>query len=99
MRVTVEEGRLLEVPTPEATAMDRRAFGEFVGAGGEFASYAFGWATDVDPPVGRITLGIGAGNPGGATFHAAVVPHDEGHAFSLVDEPFERVPEGGPDLT
>jgi hypothetical protein len=25
--------------------------------------------------------------------------HDGDHAFSLTDEPFERVPEGGPDLT
>jgi hypothetical protein len=97
--VTVEEGRLVEVPTPDATGMERRAFGEFVGPGGELASYAFGWTTGADPHVGRMSVGIGAGNPGGGTFHAFVVPHEEGHAYSLVDEPFEQVPQGGPDLT
>ena len=30
MEVRVEEGRLVEVPTPGATGMERRAFGEFV---------------------------------------------------------------------
>jgi hypothetical protein len=25
--------------------------------------------------------------------------NDDGHAFSLVDEPFEQVPQGGPDLS
>jgi hypothetical protein len=96
---TVEEGRMIEVPTPGATGMERRAFGEFVGPRGELASYAFGWRTDADPRVGRMTIGIGAGNPGGATFHAVVFVHDDRHAVSLVDEPFEQVPEGGPDLT
>jgi hypothetical protein len=99
VHVTVEEGGLLQALTPAATGTERRAFGEFVGPRGELASYAFGWATDVDPPFGRMTLGIGAGNPGGGTFHAVVLPHDEGHALRLVDQPFERVPEGGPDLT
>jgi hypothetical protein len=99
VQVTVQEARLLELPTPAATGMERRAFGEFVGPRGELASYAFGWATDADPAVGRLTIGIGAGNPGGGTFHAVVVPHGASHAFSLVDEPFEQVPEGGPDLT
>lgn len=97
--MTVQEGRLLEVPTPGATGVERRAFGEFVGPGGELASYAFGWATDADPHAGRMTIGIGAGNPGGGTFHAVVGVHDGGHVFTLVDEPFEQVPEGGPDLT
>jgi len=64
----VEEGGLLEAPTPAATGTERRAFGEFVGPRGELASYAFGWATDVDPPFGRMTLGIGAGNPGAGRF-------------------------------
>jgi hypothetical protein len=95
----IEETRLVELPTAAATGMYRRAFGEFVGRGGELASYAIGWATDAVPRVGRLTIGIGAGNEGGGTFHAAVVPTEEGHAFSLVDEPFEEVPEGGPDLT
>jgi hypothetical protein len=41
----------------------------------------------------------GAGNPGGGTFHAFIVASKDGHAFSLSDEPFARVPQGGPDLT
>jgi hypothetical protein len=97
MQVSVEEGRFVELPTEGATGMDRRAFGEFVSHRGELASYALGWATDADPHVGRITIGIGAGNPGGGTFHAEVLPQEEGgYAFRLVDEPFESVPEGGP---
>ncbi|WP_328406947.1 hypothetical protein [Nocardia sp. NBC_00403] len=95
----VTAGQLIEVPTPDATGMDRRAFGEFVGPGGELASYAFGWVTGSDPHVGRLSLGFGAGNPGGGTFHAVVLDRNGGYAFALVDEPFERVPEGGPDLT
>ena len=79
--------------------MDRRAFGEFVGPQGELASYAFGWSTGAEPHVARLSIGIGAGNPGGGTFHAVVFDHGDGHAFSLIDEPFERVPQGGPDLT
>jgi hypothetical protein len=99
MEISVEEGRLIETATPGATGMDRRAFGEFVSHRGEMASYAFGWTTDADPHVGRLTVGIGAGNPGGGTFHAVVHAHEGRHAFTLVDEPFEQVPEGGPDLT
>ena len=99
MDVVVEEGRLVEVPTPGASGVDRRAFGEFVGPRGELASYALGWATDADPPAGRITIGIGAGNPGGGTFHATVFLAEDSYALSLRDEPFERVPQGGPDLT
>jgi hypothetical protein len=97
--IQVLEGTLVEVPTGDATGMDRRAFGEFVGPRGELASYAFGWTTGADPHVGRLSVGIGAGNPGGATIHAVVFEHEGRHAFSLTDEPFERVPEGGPDLT
>jgi len=97
--VVIEEGRLVEVPTPAATGMDRRAFGEFTGSRGELASYAVGWATDADSHVGHMTIGIGAGNPGGGTFHATVAADEDGHVFCLVDEPFEQVPEGGPDLT
>ncbi len=99
MRIRVEEGRLVEVPTPGATGMDRRAFGEFESARGELASYAFGWSTDPEATEGRLTIGIGVGNPGGATFHAGVRADADGYAFTLVDEPFEDVPEGGPDLT
>ena len=97
MEVQVIEQRLFEGPTPDARGMDRRAFGEFIGPRGELASYAIGWTTGADH--GRVTVGIGRGNPGGATFHAVVFANDGGHAFQLVDEPFESVPEGGPDLT
>lgn len=99
MDIRVLEGSFVEVPTAEATGMNRRAFGEFVGPGGELASYAFGWTTGSEPHVGRLSIGIGAGNPGGGTFHAVVFPHQDGHAFSLIDERFEQVPQGGPDLT
>ncbi|MEH1169334.1 hypothetical protein V6V47_28540 [Micromonospora sp. CPCC 205539] len=99
MDIQVLEGALVEVPTADVTGMARRAFGEFVGPGGELASYAFGWSTGSDPHVARLSVGIGAGNPGGGTFHAVIFANEGGHAFSLVDEPFERVPQGGPDLT
>lgn len=92
-------GAFVEVPTANVTGMDRRAFGEFVGPGGELASYAFGWTTGFDPQVARLSIGIGVGNPGGGTFHAVIFANEDGHAFSLTDEPFERVPQGGPDLT
>ncbi|MFF1819509.1 hypothetical protein ACFVWG_19575 [Kribbella sp. NPDC058245] len=99
MDVQITEGRFVEVPTPEASGMDRRAFGEFVGPQGELASYAIGWTTGADEHIGRISVGIGAGNPGGATIHAVVFDNSSEYAFSLVDEPFEQVPEGGPNLT
>lgn len=95
----ITEGRFVEVPTPGADGMDRRAFGEFLGPRGELASYAFGWTSGEDEHVGRLSVGIGVGNAGGGTFHASVLANDEGHAFALVDEPFESVPQGGPDLT
>jgi hypothetical protein len=98
-QVRVIEGRLVEIPTSDATGMDRRAFGEFIGPGGELASYAFGWTTGANPHAARMTVGIGAGNPGSGTFHAVVFDNGDGHAFALVDEPFEQVPQGGPDLT
>jgi hypothetical protein len=97
--IEVQEGRLVEAPTAAVTGMERRAFGEFVSPRGELASYAFGWTTGAEPHVGALTIGIGAGNEGGGTFHVVVFRHEDGHAFSLTDEPFERVPEGGPDLT
>ena len=99
MDVRIEEGRLIETATPGADGMERRAFGEFVGPHGELASYALGWTTGTKEQSGRITIGIGAGNPGGATFHADVLTRDGAYGFALVDEPFEDVPEGGPDLT
>ena len=97
--IRILEGALVEVPATGARGVDRRAFGEFVGPRGELASYAFGWTTGSDPHVARLSIGIGAGNPGGGTFHAVIFSNEDGHAFSLTDEPFERVPQGGPDLT
>jgi hypothetical protein len=97
--VIVEEGRLVEVPTEAASGIERRVFGEFESRRGELASYAFGWTTGADPHVARFTVGIGAGNPGGATFHAIVFANEGTHAFQLVDEPFEEVPEGGPHIS
>jgi hypothetical protein len=97
--IEVLEGSLVEAPNCDATGMDRRAFGEFVGPRGELASYAFGWITGAEHHVARLTIGIGAGNPGGGTFHAVVFEREGGCAYSLTDERFERVPEGGPDLT
>ncbi|MFB6722952.1 hypothetical protein ACFCV3_22425 [Kribbella sp. NPDC056345] len=99
MDVQVIEGRFAEVPTADARGVDRRAFGEFIGPQGELASYAIGWTTGTDQHVGRISIGIGAGNPGGATIHAVVFDNGNEYAFSLIDEPFEQVPQGGPHLT
>ncbi|MGW5386395.1 hypothetical protein [Nocardia sp. NPDC003963] len=99
MHVQVVPGETVEVPTPDATGMDRRAFGEFIGPQGELASYAFGWTTGADPHIARFSVGIGAGNPGGATFHAVVFDNGDSPAYALVDDPFEQVPQGGPDLT
>jgi hypothetical protein len=59
--VQVLEGRFVEVPTSEVTGVARRAFGEFVGPGGELASYAFGWTAGAEPHVARLSIGIGAG--------------------------------------
>ena len=84
---------------PDFSGVERRAFGAFTGANGELASYALGWTTGDDEHVGRLSVGIGAGNPGGATVHARVFAHEGSYAFGLVDEPFEDVPQGGPDLT
>jgi hypothetical protein len=99
VEIQVLEGSFVEVPTAEAMGMDRRAFGEFVGPQGELASYAFGWTTGSEPHIAQLSIGIGAGNPGGGTSHAVVFEHEDGHACSLADEPFEQVPQGGPDLS
>ncbi|UGT40389.1 hypothetical protein LTV02_30945 [Nocardia yamanashiensis] len=99
MDVQVIPGRMVEVPTADATGMDRRAFGEFIGPQGELASYALGWITGGDEQAGRMSVGIGAGNEGGGTFHIVVFPHDGTHAYGLVDTPFESVPQGGRDFT
>src|SRR5690348_10103748 len=97
--VKVLEGSLVETPTPDGAGVDRRAFGEFVSPRGELASYAFGWVTGGEETVARLSVGIGVGNPGGGTFHARIVERQHSYAFTLADEPFERVPQGGPDLT
>lgn len=98
MEIEVQEGRLTESRTDGAEEVERRAFGEFIGPRGELASYAFGWVSNAEPREARLCIGIGRGNPGGATFNAVVFPHEEGHAYALVDEPFESVPQGGPHL-
>jgi len=61
MAVTIEEGRLVELPMPEASDTERRALGEFAGPGGEPASCAIGLTTGAEPHVARMTTGIGAG--------------------------------------
>ncbi|MGY0540704.1 hypothetical protein ACW14X_24555 [Nocardioides sp. YJ-D4] len=93
--VKVEEGRFVERETEHGT--DRRMFGEFIGSRGELASYAFGWTSEADE--GRISIGVGAGDEGGGTFHAAVVERDGRIGYALIEEPFEDVPQGGPHLT
>ena len=97
MRIT--EGRLVDRVCPHCGGIERRAFGESVSERGELASYAFGWTTTHDDRRGAITIGIGAGNEGGGSFHATIFEQDGGYAMGLDDEPFEDVPEGGPDLT
>jgi hypothetical protein len=96
----VEEGRLAERACPDCGGVERRAFGEFESTRGELASYAFGWTSDhADEPIGYMTIGLGAGNPGGGSFHCELRPDEESFGYVLVDQPFEDVPEGGPDLT
>jgi len=98
MRIT--EGRLLDRVCPHCGGIERRAFGESESARGELASYAFGWTTGHDDErFGALTIGIGAGNEGGGSFHATVREHEGAYAMGLQDEPFEDVPEGGPDLS
>ncbi len=94
----IEEGRLVERPCPDCDGVERRVFGEAESPRYELASYAFGWTSGHDDLAGRITVGIGAGNPGGGSFHAEVLWVDGGFAMRLIDEPFEDVPEGGPHL-
>ena len=95
----VEEGRLVEHTCPHCGGVEHRAFGEFESRHGELASYAIGWTSGNEHPAGYMTIGIGAGNEGGGTFHIEIRIVDGTWAMGLVDEPFEDVPEGGPDLT
>ena len=98
-RPLVEEGRLDERKCPDCGGIERRAFGEFESTRGELASYAIGWTSYHSEPVGHMTIGLGAGNPGGGSFHCELRPNEESFGYALVDRPFEDVPEGGPDLT
>jgi hypothetical protein len=95
----VEEGSLVERRCPDCGNLERRAFGETESRRGELASYALGWTSGHETRVGHLTIGIGAGNPGGASFHIDVWTGDESWVMGLVDKPFEDVPQGGPDLT
>ena len=95
----IEEGRLDVRTCPHCGGVERRAFGEAVSERGELASYAIGWTTGNEHDTARMTVGIGAGNPGGGSFHMEMHQTDDAWGFTLVDEPFEDVPQGGPDLT
>lgn len=95
----IEEGRLVERVCPDCGNVERRAFGESESHRGELASYAIGWTSGHDDVVGHMTVGIGVGNPGGGSFHIQLRMSGDDWAMGLVDEPFEDVPEGGPDLT
>ena len=95
----IEEGRLIESPCPHCGHLERRAFGESVSDRDELASYAIGWTSGHEEAAGRMTVGLGAGNPGGGTFHIDIRLVDGEPGMALVDEPFEDVPQGGPDLT
>jgi hypothetical protein len=95
----IEEGRLVERECPDCGGIERRAFGEAESPRGELSSYAVGWTSGHELLVGHMTVGIGAGNPGGGSFHMEVLDNEGGPAMRLVDRPFEDVPEGGPDLT
>ena len=97
MPVRIIQGPLDE--EPGGPGARRLARGEFLGHRGELASYALAWTSDADTRAGRITVGIGRGNPGGGTFHAAAFVHDGRIAYALVDEPLTEVPQGGPHLT
>lgn len=95
----VVPGRMDERPSPHGEGVEREAHGEFIVPNGELASYAFGWSTAPGAHQGRMTVGIGAGNEGGGSFHAVITDQDGSYALGLVDEPFADVPEGGPDLS
>jgi hypothetical protein len=96
----IEEGRLVERTCPDCDGIERRAFGEAISPRGELSSYAIGWTSGHEKLVGHMTVGIGAGNPGGGSFHMEVHADEAGDpGLTLVDRPFEDVPEGGPDLS
>jgi hypothetical protein len=95
----IQEGRLVEAPRPHCGHIEHRAFGESESPRGELASYAIGWTSGHEDVKGWMTVGIGAGNPGGGSFHIELRVSDGEPGMNLVDQPFEDVPEGGPDLT
>ena len=95
----VEETRLVERPCSHCGRIERRAFGETESRHGELASYAIGWTSGHESQVGHMTIGMGVGNEGGGSFHIEIRIVDESWGMALVDLPFERVPEGGPDLS
>jgi hypothetical protein len=97
--VRIEEGRLVEQTCPHCGLVERRAFGESVSKRDELASYAVGWTSGHEDEVGYMTIGIGAGNPGGGSFHIEIRMVEDDWGMGLVDRPFESVPQGGPDLT
>lgn len=95
----IEEGRLIEQRCPHCGNIERRAFGESESERGELASYALGWTSGHDDVVGFLTIGLGAGNPDGGSFHIEIRMVGDDWGMGLVDRPFERVPQGGRDLT
>jgi hypothetical protein len=97
--VRIEEGRLVERVSPHCGNIERRAFGESESKRGELASYALGWTSGHEERVGHMTIGIGAGNPRGGSFHIEIRPTEDSWGMTLVNVPFEVVPEGGPNLT
>jgi hypothetical protein len=97
--VRIEEGRLVERVCPDCGNVERRALGESISQRGELASYAVGWTAGHDDRVAFMTIGIGIGNPSGGSFHIEICEVDGHYGMRLVDRPFERVPQGGPDLT
>jgi len=45
------------------------------------ASYAFSWVTGSEQHVGRLSIGIGTGDPDGGTIHAVLFPTRPAMAF------------------
>lgn len=68
----VHPGELTTRDSPQAAAVERNVHGEFVGGRGELESLTFGWTAEPGDSAGKLTTGIGAGHPGGRTFHIRV---------------------------
>jgi hypothetical protein len=84
---------------PHCGNVERRAFGESVSERGELASYAIGWTSGHEDQVAHMTIGLGAGSPRGGSFDIEIRMGEDAWRVTLVDRPFERVPQGRPDLT